>query len=179
VTTTSPDEALRIAASKSPRAMLLDLHMGDADGLEVLEKLREDGYPGLSFVLSGDDSFAAAHRASLAGADGYLVKSPRLDLPKALRRFLARAKRSSLAPLSEATRAYLETRGLTEWEMGLVEELAADGANEKEIAARTGRSETAVRKAFETIRKKLGAKNQHDLARMLGVLSCLGGRSCR
>jgi hypothetical protein len=46
----------------------------------------------------------------------------------------------------------------------------------RHTARRTGRSETAVRKGFELIRRKLCAVNQPDLARMIGVLSCFGGR---
>jgi len=158
--------------------MLLDLHLDGDDGLEVLERLRASGYHGLAFVLSGDNSFAAAHRAARAGADGYLVKGPRLDLPKELGALMSGAENpDALGRMSEASRAYLASCGLTRKELALAEELAADCAKEKAIATRTDRSETAVRKGFESIRDKLGATSQHDLARMIGILSCLGGRT--
>jgi DNA-binding NarL/FixJ family response regulator len=176
-TVTTGAEALRVAAAESPDAVLVDLHLGDEDGIDVLPRLRASGYGGSLFVLSSDATFDAAHRAARAGADGYLVKDQASRLPERLRGLLEREREEApLGAMSQETRAYLETRGLSDWETALAAELALDGASEKEIAARTGRSETAVRKGFETIRRKLGAGNQRDLARMLGVLSCFGGR---
>jgi two-component system nitrate/nitrite response regulator NarL len=175
---TDAESAIRLIVAEAPDIMLLDVHLDGEDGLNSIERFRAAGFWGSLIVFSGDDSFATAHRAARAGADGYLVKYQSENLPELLR-CLARSSGEKTAlpeAMPEATIAYLATRGVTEWEMVLVKELAIDGASEVSIALRTGRSETAVRKGFESIRRKLGAKTQHDLARMIGVLSCFGGR---
>ena len=178
-TTSRPEEALRIAAEGAPDAMLVDLHLdGGDDGLDFLPRLRASGYAGPVFVLSGDETNDAAHASVCAGADGFLVKRDAGGLADRLRALLAEAGRREKAPSTfpASARAYLETRGLTAKEIELAAAFAADGANEKEIAARTGRSATAVRKGFESIRRRLGVNMQHDLARVIGILSCFGAR---
>jgi DNA-binding NarL/FixJ family response regulator len=177
-TAAEPEVAIRAIEADAPDMVLLDVHLGEENGLDYIDRFRAVGFFGPVIVLSGDASFETAHRAARAGADGYLVKYEIENLPELLR-CLARPsgeKGAPSDPMPEAAVAYLATRGLSEWDLALVKELAIDRAPEKEIARRTGRSETAVRKGFESIRRKLGAVNQPDLARMIGVLSCFGGR---
>ena len=45
---------------------------------------------------------------------------------------------------------------------------------EKDIVRLLNRGEMSVRKQFQRIRDRLGAKSQADLGRILGVLSCFG-----
>jgi len=175
---TDPETALREVGTERPDVVLLDVHLDGVNGLDYIDGFRAAGFRGPVIVFSGDASFEMAHRAARAGADGYLVKVEIEALPDLLR-CLARpsgGKGALLAPMPEAAVAYLATRGVSEWELVLAKELAIDSASEKAIALRTGRRQTAVRKGFESIRRKLGAVNQPDLARMIGVLSCFGGR---
>jgi two-component system, NarL family, sensor histidine kinase FusK len=176
---TDPKVAIREIAAEMPDVVLLDVHLGNADGLECIDGIRTAGFLGPVIVLSGDPTFATAHRAARAGADGYLMKYEADALPELVGCLARRTGRKGAVPepMPEAARAYLATRGITEWELVLLNELAQDDATEKEIALRTGRPETAVRKGFETIRRKLGARSQRGLARMIGVLSCFGGRT--
>jgi DNA-binding NarL/FixJ family response regulator len=78
-------------------------------------------------------------------------------------------------PLSVPTRAELAAHGLSDWDISLLEALMVGCDSEKEIARRLGRSAPAVRKRFQVIRKKLGAKNQLDLVRMLTAMAVEGG----
>jgi hypothetical protein len=79
--------------------------------------------------------------------------------------------------LSDEAIAYLESRGVSEWDLSLLAEYAADFTREKDIAVRLGRNEAAVRKRFQAIRKRLGVENQMELAHLLGVLECFGKRT--
>jgi len=67
------EEALRLAASRAPDAILLDLGLPDMDGHEVLEKLR--GFSDVPIIiLSARDREADKIKALDAGADDYVEK---------------------------------------------------------------------------------------------------------
>jgi CheY-like chemotaxis protein len=68
--------ALDLARQHHPDLVLLDLHLPDLPGEEVLARLRAD--PGTSgipvIVLSADATQDHIHRLTAAGADAYLTK---------------------------------------------------------------------------------------------------------
>jgi two-component system KDP operon response regulator KdpE len=67
------DEALRLAASRAPDAILLDLGLPDMDGHEVLVKLREFTDVPI-IILSARDRETEKIAALDAGADDYVEK---------------------------------------------------------------------------------------------------------
>jgi two-component system KDP operon response regulator KdpE len=67
------DEALRLAASRAPDAILLDLGLPDMDGHEVLAKLREFTEVPI-IILSARDREVDKIAALDAGADDYVEK---------------------------------------------------------------------------------------------------------
>jgi two-component system KDP operon response regulator KdpE len=67
------DEALRLAASRAPDAILLDLGLPDMDGHEVLAKLREFTDVPI-IILSARDRETEKIAALDAGADDYVEK---------------------------------------------------------------------------------------------------------
>jgi len=77
------EDALRIAATRPPDVVVLDIMMPGVDGFEVCKKLRADhAYDGTRIVmLTAKSSPGARDEAFLAGADSYFTKpfSP-LDL---------------------------------------------------------------------------------------------------
>ncbi len=79
------DEALRLAATRAPDVILLDLGLPDMDGVEVLAKLREFAAIPV-IVLSARDREAEKIRALDGGADDYVEK------PFALGELLARIR---------------------------------------------------------------------------------------
>lgn len=80
-------EGLRLAATRSPAAVLLDLGLPDMDGQEALERLRAfSAVPVL--IISARDREAEKIRALDAGADDYVEK------PFALGELLARLRAS-------------------------------------------------------------------------------------
>lgn len=81
----SGSEALE-AASKKHGAVLMDLHLGDADGAEVARRIRDKlGEEPVILAVTGDTSREARERAREAGMDGVLAKPLDVDtLPETL-----------------------------------------------------------------------------------------------
>ncbi len=67
-------EALRIINEEKPDLMLLDIRMPVMNGLEVLEKLAEEGLSLKVIILSGYDDFNYCQQALRFGASDYLLK---------------------------------------------------------------------------------------------------------
>lgn len=72
-------EALRIIAARPPELVVLDVNMGDLDGVSVTRRLRADGYDVPICILSARDEIADRVAGLEAGADDYLVKPFALD----------------------------------------------------------------------------------------------------
>ena len=74
---TNSKHAERVFAEFAPDIVLLDLHMPDPDGLEILRRLRS-ARASLGFlpfvVLTGDSGEVARNSALLLGADDFLTK---------------------------------------------------------------------------------------------------------
>jgi len=71
--------ALECLAAHKPDLLVTDVNMPVMNGLELLSRLRADGYPDLPvIVLTGQADQRAA--ASAAGADAFLVKPVPLRL---------------------------------------------------------------------------------------------------
>ncbi|HKR64609.1 MAG TPA: response regulator transcription factor, partial [Thermoanaerobaculia bacterium] len=83
----SADELLTFLRSGRADAVILDLVLGDRDGIEVLKHIRSEfpSMPVLIISMHAEDIFAI--RALRAGADGYVQKSvPPETLLEAVRR---------------------------------------------------------------------------------------------
>lgn len=74
--TTDPSEALSIAKMQQPDLVLLDLHMPELSGVEVMHALRR--MPGWTdpfvIILTGDDSKVAKENALSNGAKDFIAK---------------------------------------------------------------------------------------------------------
>jgi DNA-binding NarL/FixJ family response regulator len=67
--------ARQAVAALQPDCVLLDLRLGDGDGLDLLRELTQ-AYPAMRFIaVSQHDEDAYAHRALRVGARGYIMKS--------------------------------------------------------------------------------------------------------
>lgn len=81
------------AESAAPAAMaLLDLHLGDGDGLDLLRRWRTAGRQHPVIVLTARDQVSDRIRGLQAGADDYLVKP--FDLDELVARVAAVARRT-------------------------------------------------------------------------------------
>ncbi len=87
-------------AAPAPDMALLDLHLPDGDGLDLLRRWRAGGQVWPVIVLTARDQVSDRIRCLHAGADDYLVKP--FDLDELLARVLAVARRAAPAA-SDAT----------------------------------------------------------------------------
>lgn len=96
-TARSGAEALELAAELRPDLLLLDVHLPDFSGLEVLERLRGTGQDVAVVMVTAERGSAAVRAALHGGALQYLVKPFEYDdLADRLRRVAA-----TLASLSD------------------------------------------------------------------------------
>jgi DNA-binding response OmpR family regulator len=79
--TGEPEDAVRLAASERPDAVVLDVMMPGMDGFEVCRRVRTSGAESQPVVvmLSARDSAEAMRTGLDAGADDYILKPPDLD----------------------------------------------------------------------------------------------------
>src|SRR6516164_6642743 len=73
------DEAVRMSEKGKPDVVLLDIRLGDEDGLDALKKIKRhnSNLPVLIFSIADDlNDMAHAHKL---GADGYVVKTVKKD----------------------------------------------------------------------------------------------------
>ena len=73
-TADSAKKALELL-SAAPDLILLDINMPGMNGLEVLQRLKEEEYPGKIIMLTCYDEFAYVREALRAGAADYVLKS--------------------------------------------------------------------------------------------------------
>ncbi|MGN1014169.1 MAG: response regulator [Butyricicoccus sp.] len=69
------EEALDMARNCQPDIILTDISMPCLDGVELIRRLRGEGYEGVIDVLSCHDDFALVKSAMKEGADDYLLKN--------------------------------------------------------------------------------------------------------
>jgi len=160
-------EAVQLAGELSPDVVLMDLRMPRVDGIEAIQQIK-DHYPAVEIVILttyDDDEYIV--RGLRAGARGYLLKDAgRRALFEAIR---AAARGESLLPPSviEKVIAHLaepkpvEAEGLSEREREVLAQLA-EGAANKEIAARLHITERTVKAHVTNIFNKLGVNSRAE-----------------
>lgn len=73
-TASSGEEALELMEKHQPRIIITDMKMPGMGGLELIRRLRAQGYTGVLLVLSNYDDFDSVRTALVQGADDYLLK---------------------------------------------------------------------------------------------------------
>lgn len=140
-TSTDPHEGLRLAMMHKPSVILLDNHMGDMLGIEVLRQLRR--MPNTAripvLMMTADSSLDTVQVAAQQQVQGYLLKpcdpeilletlAPWLDLP--YRRHSHVFKQAPRLPEQQTHRLELQSLlnvlQLIEHELGLLIQLTAD-----------------------------------------------------
>jgi len=77
--TGNPDEVPDLLRQHRPHVLLLDLNLGGADGISVMQQLRLDGFALPVLMLTVSEAEEDLARALRSGANGYLLKSMEPD----------------------------------------------------------------------------------------------------
>lgn len=162
------EQAMDTVERVRPDVMLLDIHLPDRSGLEVLRDVGER-FPDLPVVIltmSAEPEYV--EEAVQAGAAGYLVKNaPLVEIVRALRAaaagdayIQAEVTRPLLARFAgELRRNRGPVPSLSPREIEVVAHLA-DGLAAKQIATRLGISEATVKGYLRQVYEKLGAADR-------------------
>jgi DNA-binding NarL/FixJ family response regulator len=157
------EEALELAASSRPTAVLLDVSLPDIDGFEVCRELRDRFGDSLPVIFISGERVEAHDRAAglLLGGDDYLVKPVQPDeLLARVRRAIARTRerkdeRQGSRPRDELTARELE-----------VLRMLARGLDPPAIAKQLVISPKTVSSHLQSVMAKLGVHSRaHAVAR--------------
>jgi DNA-binding NarL/FixJ family response regulator len=167
--------AIRLAGELHPTVVLMDLHLPDAGGPEVVRAIREHDDSIRVVVLTSAAEGSDVAAAVDAGASGYLTKDSSIeDVVSAIR-----AAAQELAWLSpQAARTLLENVRRTPWESADTVEarrllspreievlhLVARGLDNNEIAHEMSISPPTVKNHVSNILGKLGMSNRIQAA---------------
>ncbi|HEY1849196.1 MAG TPA: response regulator transcription factor [Opitutaceae bacterium] len=169
-------DGLEICRKARPDLVMVDMLMPEMSGLELIKHLRRERPDVLLLAVSGMVTRELIHMAFVAGANAYFSKSRSIE--ELLGKLDAMSKgRSEMTPEeADALRWALRERRLraeiSTKDLQLLR-LFSDEVPVKKIAVRTGRTPSAVYKAFKRIMQRLDAKTNRELrvaARGLGLL---------
>lgn len=142
--------------------VLLDVRMGDMDGIETLLALRALDARVAIVMLASDHRDEAVRRSIAGGANGFLLKSIRSwDLVLAVREAASTGRIPAGSDLATKLKQEDTVPRLTERERRLLKLLASGSTNE-EIAEATGISTNTVRSHLSSILNKLDATSRTE-----------------
>ena len=151
------DEGRRKLAALEVDAVVVDVHLGEDDGLTALASLAELRPGARLIVLTGHPTAAGAAQARAAGASAYLAKDTRLDdLVDAIR--TATPERPRITPGLPSSP--LDTLSPRERD---VLALLCEGRRPGDIAHELGLSAHTVRDHVKALREALGARSQLEV----------------
>jgi FixJ family two-component response regulator len=160
---------LAVARSRTPAAILLDVHIPGKSGLDILRELHGEDYPAPIFMISGHGDIAMAVSAIKNGALDFIEKPFRgselvARLEEAIDAYARR--QAQFAGSNIATLHFPGREPLTRREREVLEQFTA-GASNKEAGRTLGISPRTIEDHRANIMKKLGAKNAADLVRIV------------
>jgi DNA-binding NarL/FixJ family response regulator len=180
----SAEEALRRVPATKPDVAVLDVRLGDGNGIEVCRDLRSenDGISCLMLTSYADDE--ALFDSIMAGAAGYVLKQIKgNELVDAVRRVAA--GQSLLDPsvtqqvLDRLRRGAEEDErlaSLTDQERRILEHLA-EGLTNREIAERMFLAEKTVKNYVSNLLAKMGMQRRTEAAVYAARIEERRGRS--
>jgi FixJ family two-component response regulator len=160
---------LSVARSRTPSAILLDVHIPGKSGLDILKELHGEDYPAPIFMISGQGDIAMAVSSIKSGALDFIEKPFRgseivARLDEAIDAYARRQSQNSGSNI--ATMHFPGREPLTRREREVLEQFTA-GASNTEAGRTLGISPRTIEDHRANIMKKLGAKNAADLVRIV------------
>ena len=160
---------LAVSRSRTPAAILLDVHIPGKSGLDILRELHGEDYPAPIFMISGHGDITMAVSAIKNGALDFIEKPFRgselvTRLEEAIGAYARR--QAQFAGSNIATLHFPGREPLTRREREVLEQFTA-GASNKEAGRTLGISPRTIEDHRANIMKKLGAKNAADLVRIV------------
>jgi putative two-component system response regulator len=179
-TTSDPAEGLDLCETSAPHVLLLDLHMPQIDGFEVMRRLAPRIWAGqiAILVLTGDVSREALHRALSLGARDFITKPfdqtevvlrvRNMVETRQLQLRLERQNELLQEMVAERTRDLERARQETLHRLALAAEFRDDDTNEH--TQRVGRTAVLLAQALElpddTIETLRYAAPLHDIGKI-------------
>ncbi|MCL1830450.1 MAG: response regulator transcription factor [Oscillospiraceae bacterium] len=168
----SGEQAICLYESHHPDVLLMDIRMGQLNGLEAAEIIIRDNPEAKIIFLTtfADDEYIV--KALRTKAKGYLIKQNADAIAPAIKAVMSGqsvfgSEVTSKLPLliDDISKPDLSRFSIVEREMEIIE-LVAKGLNNREIADRLFLSEGTVRNYLSTILEKLEIRDRTQLAVM-------------
>lgn len=160
----SGNAAVTLAMQLQPDIILLDIFLGNTNGLDIAQQLQRACPNTRIVIVTGFMDEGYLFRAMRIGVHGFLQKALPIDELLAALRSIYRGERvvgeqraitQLLSEFARVTKEQERSRsGLNDLEIELVR-LAAEGCSNKEIAARQFWSEVTVKRKMQDIYRKL------------------------
>jgi len=170
----SPLTAEAQISEKHPQVILLDVRLGQYDGIQIARNLRRTHPECRVIILTTYDDDDYLFGALEAGAHAYLLKDVSLDeLPASIRAVYAGKRLLSPLLMDRVLKEFqqlavehtAETYGISSDEKRLLL-LMADGLTNREIAERLNYSEATVKKKVQELLETLGVANRTQAVAM-------------
>lgn len=166
---TTASEAIELAHRRRPDILLVDYHLGDGVGTELLRQLRAEGVSAPAVVMTASASAGFNEQARDVGAQGSVLKTGRVEeLLEALRSVHSGGQTfDGRHPPRASGRAALSPRERE------VLRLVAAGSTNRQIATALGVSQETVKTFVGRTFAKLGARKRAEAvaeAHRLGLL---------
>jgi DNA-binding NarL/FixJ family response regulator len=169
-------EALKLAAEKEPDLAVLDLNLGDEDGLDLLKEMRRRFPKIVVLVLSMHDERYYADRVIKAGGRGYIMKTEAgnkvveaIETVLAGNTYFSEAERERIAGCVENGRAgenpLIPVENLSDRQFQIFT-LLGKGLGTVEIAAKLNLSAKTIDTHKEHIKGKLHVNTAQELKQL-------------
>ena len=153
-------EAFAQIAHKSPDAVVLDLHLPDGSGLDIVQWIRKHSQEMAIVILTMSDEESHLIAAMRAGASAFVKKSaPINDLVSALKSALAQPKNFNAPGIVSALKNSEAASALTPRELTVLQALSLPGTN-SDLAKSLFISEATLKTHLAAIYRKLSVGNR-------------------
>jgi DNA-binding NarL/FixJ family response regulator len=176
--------ALEACATYRPDVLILDIGLPGIDGVEVVRRLKASQSPTRILILTGSEDSTVLFEARKAGVDGFMEKDGAIgELPSAIEAvndgtwsFSAQQQQTSnlelLRMVASARERSRVASSLTPRELHVLR-LLAEGATNRQAAARLGLSQRTVESHIAKLYRRLGVSTRVQAvvqATRLGIL---------